>query len=224
MIELLLLVAIGAWVCLDRTQALQIMISRPIVIGPALGLWAGVPLEGTLVGAAFEFLYAGRLPVGSNIPPSDTLAAMGAAGILVLVPDFSGLGNAGLAVAFALPLAEWGRVIDVWVRRLNGRIADRIDETIAAGDLSFIRAANWLSLWLAGAVYAITLLIFYITSTLALIFVAPMPEWANAALALFLTALPLVGFAESVAALDVRRYSNWAIAGLAVGTLLVVVA
>ena len=217
MLTLVLLVIAGSLICLDRTQAFQVMVSRPVVVGTLLGIWAKAPLEGAAIGVAFEFLYAGRLPVGSNVPPSDTLAALGAAGILVLVPGFKGMGYAGYAAALALPLAEWGRFLDISVRRMNGRIAERIDALVSEGDFSYVESAPWLALFLAGGAYALTLFVFYVLSTLIIVLAGDPPAWLNGAFALFLTGLPLIGFAESASTLDVRRFARWAAAGLAVG-------
>lgn len=217
MLEFALLVIAGALASLDRTQAFQVMLSRPIVAATLIGWWAGATAEGAAIGAAFEFLYAGRLPVGSNIPPCDTLAAIGAAGLLVLVDGFTGWGHAGLAAALALPLAEWGRVLDVWIRRMNGRIAERIDALVAAGDLSYVEPAMWLSLTLTFVAYAVTLTLFFLIATLVILFVGKQPAWLDQAFALFLAGLPLVGLAESTATLDLRRHAGWAAAGLATG-------
>lgn len=217
MLTLALLVIAGSLICLDRTQAFQSMISRPVVVGTALGYWAGAPVEGAAVGIAFEFLYAGRLPVGSNVPPSDTLAALGAGGILVLVPDYTDLGHAGIAAAFALPLAEWGRWLDITVRRVNGRIAARIDALVAAGDYSYVESAPWLAMAVAGAAYGISLFVFYVIVSVLIVLIGEPPAWLEQAFALFLTGLPLIGFAESASTLDVRRFARWAAAGLAAG-------
>ncbi len=222
MLTFALLTIVGSLICLDRTQAFQIMLSRPVVLAPLLGWWAGEPALGAAIGIAFEFLYAGRLPVGSNIPPCDTLAAVGAAGILVLVPALDTPGEAGLAVAVALPLAEWGRVVDVWIRRTNGRIAGRIDELVVAGDISYIEVAPWISLTVAMLAWSATLFFFFATSTLAIALIGRLPAWLDLAFALFLAGLPLLGLAESASTLDLRRFSLWAAAGLSVGILVLI--
>jgi mannose/fructose/N-acetylgalactosamine-specific phosphotransferase system component IIC len=219
---LVLLVLAGSWACLDRTQAGQFMIARPIVIGPLYGLWAEAPGLGLAIGLAFEFLYAGRLPVGSHVPPSDTLAALGAAGVLVLEPEFRNLGDAGVATALALPMAEWGRRTDVWVRRVNGQLAERVDERLEQGNLAAIERIPWLALLFAGGVYAGTLLVFYLGAP-AIMHVLSLPGWLKAGFGFFLAGLPLIGLAESAATLDLRRFPKAAIAGLTLGIVLLLV-
>ena len=48
---------------LDRTAALQIMISRPLVAGPLVGLLLGDALTGLTVGMLLELLWLCRMPV-----------------------------------------------------------------------------------------------------------------------------------------------------------------
>jgi mannose/fructose/N-acetylgalactosamine-specific phosphotransferase system component IIC len=218
-LTLALLVIAGSLICLDRTQAFQTMLSRPVVIGVALGFWAGHVAGGAAIGVAFEFLYAGRLPVGSNVPPSDTLAALGAGGLLVLVPRYGDLDHAGMAAAFALPLAEWGRFVDITVRRVNGRIASRIDALVAEGDYGYVEAAPWLAMAVAGLAFGLSLLVFYVTASVLIVFLGEPPAWLRHAFGLFVTGLPLVGFADSASTLDMRRFARWAAAGLAAGIL-----
>ncbi len=221
-LTLLWLVLAGTAVCLDRTQAVQLMVSRPVVIGPLFGFWAGEPMLGAAVGVALEFLYAGRLPVGSHVPPSDTLAAVGAAGLLVAVPELRTLGGAGLATAVALPLAELGRDVDILVRKANGRIAGRVDDMLREGDLTHIEKAPWLALLFAAGVYAAVLALFFVVAGTLLARVT-LSGWLATAFGFFLAGLPLLGLAESSATLDLRRFPRAAVLGLMVGMGLLVV-
>lgn len=220
MLTFALLIIVGTWICLDRTQLFQVMISRPIVIGPLFGFWAGEPVMGAALGAGFEFLYAGRLPVGSNIPPCDTLAALGAVGLLVLVPGFRSPGEAGLAAALALPLAEWGRVVDVWIRKANGRLAMSMEALLNDGDISYVESTPWISASIGALAYGFSLFGFYIAGSLIILYVGRLSPWAENGFAMFLAALPLLGLAESATTLDARRFSKWAAAGLATGIFL----
>lgn len=220
----LLLIVVGALVCLDRTQMVQAMLSRPIVIGPLLGLWGDAPDAGLAIGLGFEFLYAGRLPVGSHVPPSDTLAAFGAAGILVLVPGMTQLSDAGYASALALPLAEWGRGLDVWIRKFNGRLSAQTETLLGQGRLAVAEIVPWIALLAAAMAYALTLFVFFLIATLAIVIIGPLPGWARTGLAVFAGGLPLIGLAESVASLDLPRFGTWAVVGLGIGIFLLWVA
>jgi hypothetical protein len=70
---------------------------------------------------------------------------------------------------------------------------------------------------MAAVAYGVTLALFYVSATVAIMLFGKLPVWLESALAIFVTGLPLLGFAESLSSLDIRRYSNWAIAGLSIG-------
>lgn len=218
---LVLLVIVGSLICLDRTQWLQVMVSRPIVLAPIMGWFAGMPLLGASIGLAFEFLYAGRLPVGSHVPPSDTLAAWGATGLLVLSPDMQTFAGAGFCAALALPMAEVGRGVDIWIRKMNGRLAARVEQALRRGDLKLLEVTPWRSLLLGMALYGLVLLAFFMLGMALASLLWPMvPPWLATAFALFLAGLPILGLAESSSSLDPNRFPRSAVVGLAAGIAL----
>lgn len=81
---------------LDATAAAQLMLSRPLVMGPLLGLALGQGALGLTLGAVLEGLLAQDLPVGSHMPLNATVA-LGVALLAACLP-------APLAPALALPL------------------------------------------------------------------------------------------------------------------------
>ena len=76
---------VGSVLSLDRTAALQIMISRPIVAAPVIGYMLGDTAAGLLIGCVLELLFIGGLPVGAYIPPHETMIAMLVTGISIIV-------------------------------------------------------------------------------------------------------------------------------------------
>ena len=82
---------------LDRTAALQIMISRPLVAGPLVGLLLGDPASGLTIGMLLELLWLCRLPVGANIPHDDTQVTVGATTLAIALNGTVG-GGASLCL------------------------------------------------------------------------------------------------------------------------------
>jgi len=76
--ELIAFSLLAAFMELDTVYAGQFMVSRPVIAGPILGLVAGNPGAGIIMGLWFELLYAGNVPVGSTIPPSGVISAAAA--------------------------------------------------------------------------------------------------------------------------------------------------
>lgn len=66
---------VAALLELDTTYAFQLLVSRPIIVGPLLGLLTGNALIGLQVGIFAELLFSDISPLGGIIPPSGVVAA-----------------------------------------------------------------------------------------------------------------------------------------------------
>jgi mannose PTS system EIIC component len=73
--NVLIVSIVGGILCLDRIFV-QVLISRPIVAAPLIGAILGDPYTGLIAGAFIELFWIDRLPIGTYIPPNDTLAAV----------------------------------------------------------------------------------------------------------------------------------------------------
>lgn len=138
----LMLAGAAAAICgLDRTAALQIMISRPIVAGPLTGLLLGAPLTGLQVGALMELLWLGRLPMGAAIPPDDTQVAVGGTFLAVTMGSMTGLAGLEftlLSVLIALPLGKVGQFFDRLARHGNGRLSRQAEQALENGEMGCV--------------------------------------------------------------------------------------
>jgi len=70
--------AVVAVVELDAVQVGQVMISRPVVLGPLLGLLCGQPQNGIILGLVCELFSQDDLPVGGRLPLNATIAVSAA--------------------------------------------------------------------------------------------------------------------------------------------------
>jgi mannose PTS system EIIC component len=73
--NVLIVSIVGGILCLDRIF-FQVLISRPIVAAPVIGLILGDLYTGLIAGAFIELFWIDRLPIGADIPPNDTIAAV----------------------------------------------------------------------------------------------------------------------------------------------------
>ncbi|MBI5287191.1 MAG: PTS sugar transporter subunit IIC [Deltaproteobacteria bacterium] len=120
----------GGVLALDRTAVFQIMVSRPIVTGPIIGLLFERPEAGLMVGFLLELLWIGELPVGGSIPAHETAAAIIAAGVAVGVEKGPGGLNRELIafiVLLVIPVAMVCQWVDKAIRDFNSRL-DRLTE------------------------------------------------------------------------------------------------
>lgn len=192
---------------LDRTAALQMMISRPLVAAPLTGLLLGAPLVGLTVGTLLELLWLGRLPVGASIPHDDTQVAIGATTLAIVVP--SGGGSIGLtlcALLVSLPLGKVGQWIEQHVRQRNLRLAKAAELSLAGGEIPPVARLHLTGLifFSCGALVtysAIVLLGGWFVTLLLPILVAGLSAQAH----WIKLALILVGVGALLQSLNVRR-------------------
>ncbi|MDX1660496.1 MAG: PTS sugar transporter subunit IIC [Gemmatimonadota bacterium] len=134
-IETAVLVGIGVIAFLDRWPVLQSMVSRPLVVGAAVGVTLGDPTGGALWGALFEVMYLGLLPVGASRLPDAGLAAL-AGTTVALTGVVDGVYPAGLAGASGWLAGHLGEAADRLQRRWNGALARWARSAAAAGETS----------------------------------------------------------------------------------------
>jgi fructoselysine/glucoselysine PTS system EIID component len=76
------------------------LLSRPLVLGPLVGLALGNPVQGIIIGATLELIFMGNIKVGAAIPPD--LITGGVLGTAFAI--MSGKGPA-IALALAVPIS-----------------------------------------------------------------------------------------------------------------------
>ena len=112
-----LVAALAAGVAaLDRKGAVQLMLSRPIVLGPLLGWALGDARGGLVIGIPLELLFLGGVNLGGSLPDNETLLAGAMTTAAVLAGEATGTGVdpalAALALALLFPLALVGRHLE----------------------------------------------------------------------------------------------------------------
>jgi len=115
---------VAAVAAVERKGALQLMLSRPLVLGPLLGWALGDAQGGLVIGIPLELLFLGGVNLGGSLPDNETLLASAMTTAAVLAGKATGTGVdpplAALALLFLFPLALAGR-------RLERRTEERND-------------------------------------------------------------------------------------------------
>lgn len=221
--EILLAGLISVIAGADRVAFAQVMISRPVVVAPAVGLVFGEPMVGLQVGLLLELLWLGRLPVGAAIPPDDTQVALGAtvtALILGRVLDVPGMPLVLLCVLTAIPLGKCGQLFDRMARTANDRLNERALVVLATGQVRTVE-----QLHLRGVLHFIlaslaTALCVVLASCVILWFAAPLLIHAVREAGLGMQySLVLIGAAVLLGTINVNRSLTLFSAAFA-GTLL----
>ncbi len=66
---------VGGLAAVERKGALQLMLSRPIVLAPLLGWALGDPRGGLMLGVPLELIFLGGVNLGGSLPDNETLLA-----------------------------------------------------------------------------------------------------------------------------------------------------
>ena len=106
-----LLAGLAIW---DSRVGGILMIDRPLVLGPLVGLILGDFVTGIIVGGSLELVMMGVVGIGSATPP-DTISGAILATAFAIVSKL----DISAAVALALPIATLGQLIGILDRTLN---------------------------------------------------------------------------------------------------------
>lgn len=210
-LDVVLVVALGTLLCLDVRAVLQGMVSHPVVAGTLVGGLLGEASQGLEIGILVGLLWVHVLPVGGVIPPNDTIIAILATALWVLVGGERA--GACLALVLAVPFGLLLRELDGALRRLNVTVsrsvvaadADRLGGTLAASQLLGVLSvgvvsAACLALGLGGGLLVLPLLLH------------TLPEPVLLGLATGYATLPWIGVAAVLSTLTQRR--SWALFGV----------
>ena len=158
--EIVLISFCGSLLCLDRVF-IQAMISRPVVIAPLLGLFLHNPYAGLIIGALIELIWIDRLPIGTYVPPNDSISAVVATSTAVIAG--SKLGGVSpeliaLSVLLAIPCGALAKQIDVMIIKSNDSLSDKALEDAKENNIKAIERKNYLGLIKVFSFYAVFLL------------------------------------------------------------------
>ncbi|MBI5328630.1 MAG: PTS sugar transporter subunit IIC [Deltaproteobacteria bacterium] len=180
---------VGGLISLDRTAALQIMVSRPIVTAPVIGYMLGDAMTGLAIGGVLELLWIGELPIGGHIPPHEVImtalitavslighkALMGT-GIDIFPWKF---GRAdiifiiGFTILIVIPMDMICKRIDAAARSLNGRFLNTALTDLNSGFSKSVEINNMKGLGIFFILNFTTIFVLIITGILLIYFLLP---------------------------------------------------
>jgi PTS system mannose-specific IIC component len=99
------------------------MVSRPVVTGPIIGLILNDPFTGLLCGALVELLWIDRLPIGTYVPPNDSITTVIITAAAIITGNTFGHHSRELAtfcILLFLPLGYVSQKMDTFVIKSNG--------------------------------------------------------------------------------------------------------
>ncbi|MFQ5465176.1 MAG: PTS sugar transporter subunit IIC [Thermodesulfobacteriota bacterium] len=179
----------GGAISLDRTAALQTMVSRPMVTAPVIGFLLGSTGAGLAVGVVLELLLMGDLPVGAYVPVHDTSLSAAVTAVTVALTGGGGeiLPAFPVALLATVPVAIVYRRADNLTRGFNARLFRAAEAGLGAGGTGGAAArapgSGLMAVNLRGlaAVFISTSVTLFVTVLLMLLAVSLSPWKAPAA-------------------------------------------
>lgn len=210
------LVVLGAWVAVDTSAFVQLMVSQPLVAGWMAGAIVGAPGAGFTVGLLLQLLWGRSLPMGAASIPFMGPAAVAAGAVAgwtaadfwrfsgrLPVPDAASL---ALCLVIALILGESGRMaVDIIGRRRGAQIrrAEAAAESVNPAGIALANLSGMIPTALLGSGLVVLGLL---GGSLGLRLLAEVPRADGRYLALVLFGL---GLARTVSLVASRRV-GWA--------------
>jgi mannose/fructose/N-acetylgalactosamine-specific phosphotransferase system component IIC len=224
-ITIISLSALGAIIGLDYIAWGQTMLAQPVIAGVILGFFSGEPVIGMWAGLAFQFLWAGKLPIGQYVPPNSFNAAAFMVIVATALPDSIPAAlrvvSAGL---LAVPVGIVGGRGDVKIKKGNDKIVAKAEAAIDERDFGGINRAIVTGLFRFFRKDFILLLVSTVVATALLWPLLTLAEgYIASAAELAYRVLPAIGIGAALRGLRTRRNLFWYIAGLVVGVVTVII-
>jgi PTS system mannose-specific IIC component len=129
---------VGGLSAVERKGALQLMLSRPLVLAPVMGWALGDVRGGLVLAVPLEMLFLGGVNLGGNLPDNESLLAGALTAMLVPAGMAARTGVdpplAGLGLALLFPLALFGRRLERAQEQRNLLLLAEAEALAARGD------------------------------------------------------------------------------------------
>lgn len=200
---------IGGLIALDRVSMLQIMVSRPIVAAPVIGLLLGDVLTGLKAGFLLELLWIGCLPVGAFVPPDETIVSLVVTSATIICSRLLAGSRDELMIlslCLTIPASIFAMRVDSYVRKRNIRSAHAADDCAEAGDFKGLQRVCLKGLQRFYLGYLLMIFFFLLANVLLLPLIFPLlPSFVREGLGLTCHILPLIGLASLLAMMRVKN-------------------
>jgi PTS system mannose-specific IID component len=181
------------------------LFSRPLVLGPLVGIVLGDPVQGIIIGATLELIFMGNIKVGAAIPPDViTGGVLGTAFALM-----SGKG-AEIALAIAVPVSILAEMIISGLFVLRPILNSRFERYAESGDyrsIEFLHVASGLIKPLLMGL--LTFLALQLGDEVMKSFLNSIPGWVQSGLQVAGNMLPAAGFALLMNLMYNKKVAAW---------------
>lgn len=189
-IQLLLVFVVTFVAAIDQFSFLE-SLYQPIVMGPVIGAILGNVQTGLTVGATYQLMTIGSMPVGGAQPPNPVIG-----GIMATVFAITSNLDPAAAVAAAFPFALLGQYGVTLLFTIMSPIMGVADKHAENANPSGVRNINFLSMFILGSVFGVIVLLFFLAgATFGKTLTEALPKWVMDGLSTAGGMMRFVGFA-----------------------------
>ena len=153
-IQILLILVVTFIAAIDQFNFLE-SLYQPIVTGPIIGAILGDVQTGLVVGASYQLMQIGNMPVGGAQPPNAVIGGIMATVFAVQLNLTDPQAALGLAIPFAL-LGQYGVTVTF---TLMSTLMTKADQFAANADDKGIEKLNYFAMGLLGLIFAVAVLL-----------------------------------------------------------------
>jgi len=167
------------------------LLSRPLVLGPLVGLALGDPVQGVIIGGTLELIFMGNIKVGAAIPPDVvTGGVLGTAFAII-----SGKGPA-IALAIAVPVSILAEMMISGLFVFRAVLNKKFNQYAEDGDYRKIQRLHIISGLIRPLLMGVIILLALQLGAGAMkSFLDMIPAWVQSGLQVAGNMLPALGFA-----------------------------
>lgn len=199
---------IGGVLCLDRIY-LQSLASRPVVTGAIIGLVLQDLRTGLMIGALLELLWIDQSPIGTMVPPNDTISTVIIAAACILVGQSTGeISKEMISLSFLvmLPAAILGQQLDIFIYKRNDSLSRIAVSYGMRGDIRGVEKEHRLAILKTFVLSVLLILITLYAGYYALGSLYPLlSQKMNRALTYVYYFVPILGIAAAMNTINLKR-------------------
>lgn len=190
---------------------------QPIVMGPVIGAILGDLQTGLVVGATYQLMTIGNMPVGGAQPPNAVIGGI----VAVIFAITSGL-EPNAAVAAAIPFALLGQYGITLLFTAMSPMMTKADEYAKEANTKGIEKINYGAMAILGAIFGLVVVLFFLAgSTYGRQLVEAIPETFMHGLGVAGGMMKYVGFAVLLRLMLSRDLWGFYLGGFALAVIVI---
>lgn len=213
-IQVVLVFVVTFIAAIDQFSFLE-SLYQPIVIGPVIGAILGDVNTGLIVGATYQLMTIGNMPVGGAQPPNAVIG-----GIMATVFAITSKFEPMAAVAAAIPFALLGQYAVTLVFTVMSPLMTKADSYAHEGNDKGIERLNYFAMGMLGLTFGIIVLLFFLAgANYGTVMTKVIPGWFMGGMSAAGGMMRFVGFAILLKVMVSRELWGFYFAGFALANI-----